>query len=457
LVKKSGFKMRSIQKRFNILDKEHWFSSLFLIAFIVLAWQQLAVYLRFDFHFILLLMVLPFVLRRQDTGQSLRYGFLALLFFFLFLLLKLSTIYFFAFVCSLFFLYESHFGKLSVIPLLLVLVISPIAGFFTKIVGFEIRLYLTKIAASILSVADASYTSVGNVIMIGSQEFHVDPECMGLKLVVLSLFAALLFISWFQYKKKRDYALWVIVLVLLCTLLLVLFSNLFRIVLITLFQAWPETFAHEFIVLVSFVIYTLVPLWFIIKIMPLKKAKELKTENKQLVKPLHYKLILSALFFFMFLFRFTELANRFPEAEENESVYIHLPEMQITCEEQGVRKYENENILMYIKPAAGFYTSDHSPLICWKGSGYKIEQEQIISLSGKSVYYSVLKHGDEKLYTTWWYDCGSDKTYSQLRWRSQNLLHGSQYRLVNVISHDKQILKMETAKLLEGELFDSGG
>jgi exosortase N len=125
------------------------------------------------------------------------------------------------------------------------------------------------------------------------------------------------------------------------------------------------------------------------------------------------------------------------------------------CENQsmGIMKLEKEDILMYIKPAVSFYSAEHSPIICWRGTGYEIENESIISVDNMDLNFCTLNKGKDKLYSVWWYDSGDDKTNSQFRWRTQNLFNQSDYRLVNVISHDKKILIDESKILLKKKIF----
>jgi exosortase N len=106
-------------------------------------------------------------------------------------------------------------------------------------------------------------------------------------------------------------------------------------------------------------------------------------------------------------------------------------------------------LLIYVKPAVSFYSADHSPIICWKGSGYKIVQEQIIEINNQRVYFSELLQNNDHLYTTWWYDCGAEKTISQFKWRTRSLIKGNKYLLVNVIANDKTTLIEKTNDLLK--------
>lgn len=435
------------------LLKNKLFITIALISiFILLTFQKLAFYVRFDFNFLLLLLVLPFVIRKQDNTKSIRYGIIAIVLLLLYPFLKLSSIFFFAFICSLFFIYEYQYGKLSTIPLFLVIIVSPVAIFLSEVIGFEIRLWLTKIAANILQFINDDFNYSGNIILIGKNEFHVDTECMGLKMVLLSMFITLIFITSQQQKKNGLINIFFIALSLIISYVLVVISNLARIILIALFQSPPETFSHELIGIICFIVYVVLPLWYIVKILPIRK-KERTNENESKINRLVFGSFVIVLLFFFSLFKFTSLGTKENAKQNNISLDYFAADFSCSIEEYNVRKLINEDYLIYIKPATSFYTADHSPIICWKGSGYKVIKEQIISSKGKKVYYSELKKNNDILYSTWWYDCGDDKTISQYRWRFKNLINGDDYHLINVISDNRDNLILKTDKLLTENIF----
>ncbi|MBT3209273.1 MAG: exosortase N [Bacteroidetes bacterium] len=434
--------------------KTKLFITIALISiFVLLAFQKLAFYVRFDFNFLLLLLVLPFVIKKQDNTKSIRYGIIAIILFLLYPFLKLSSIYFFAFICSIFFIYEFQYGKLSSIPLFFVIIVSPVAIFLSEVVGFEIRLWLTKIATNILQFINSDFNYSGNIILIGKNEFHVDSECMGLKMVLLSMFITLIFITYHQHKKKGQINISFIVLSLSISYILVVISNLARIILITLFQSPPDTFSHELIGIICFIVYVVLPLWYVVKILPTSKKKNTNGYDSKFNGLVFISLVF-VLLFLLSLYRFTNLGSKENAKPDIISLDYFSKDFSSSIEEHSVLKLTNEYFLIYIKPAASFYSADHSPIICWKGSGYKVIKEQIISTNKNKVYYSELQKDNDILYSTWWYDCGNVKTISQYKWRFNNLINGDDYRLINVISDNKNSLIIKTNKLLTENIFD---
>jgi len=431
----------------NLLRNRLFITIALVSIFLLLSYQKLAFYVRFDFNFLLLLLVLPFVIKQQNSTKSIRYGVIAMVLLILFPFFKLSSIFFFSLVCTLFFIFEYQYGKLSSIPLFLVIIVSPVAIFLSEVVGFEIRLWLTKISATILQFVNSDYSYSGNIILIGKNEFYVDSECMGLKMVLLALFISLIFITYQQQRKKGQMNVFFILLSLCLSYTLVIVSNLARIILITIFQSPPDTFSHEVIGIICFIVYVVVPLWFIIKRLPVKVTEKTDTIGSPPNGFVFASFVIILLSFFA-LYHFTNLGVKNNDTPDTPALDHVFDGYSCSLEEHNVLKMTNENYLIYIKPAASFYSADHSPIICWKGSGYKVMKEQIISTSGNKVYYSELKKDKDILYSTWWYDCGTDKTISQYKWRFNNLLKGKRYFLMNVISDHKDSLILKTDQLM---------
>ncbi len=99
----------------------------------------------------------------------------------------------------------------------------------------------------------------------------------------------------------------------------------------------------------------------------------------------------------------------------------------------GVVQYSSDSLLIYVKPIRGFFSSEHTPLICWEGSGYRFSEsgEQILA-DGRRIYTGILKNdAGETLQTSWWYTNGTTETVSQLRWRWLDLTGAEPFFLVN--------------------------
>lgn len=429
--------------------KQYWLPLVISLSYISLSLPKLSFYTRFDFNFILLAISLPFCIRIKNTHKSFRYGIGAIILFLLYPFVPLSTIYFFGFIFSLLFIIEQWIGKITSLPLILLTVSSPIVIYLTEIAGFEIRLYLTEIATAILSSFDNSYSSIGNIIKHGDIEFRVDPSCMGLKMVMMSLILPLVFIAYFQNKRKIFFSLFHICLTLFVSYILVIIANLFRIVLITLLEAYPETITHEAIGIICFSVYVILPIWFYVKWISQKHKPEKKTIYQTTSNNILKFSLIGIIFSIMLIYKIADIGQKDKPVVERHEIPFDSRNFSCSLQKSGVMKMSNDSLLIYIKPSAKFFSSDHSPFICWKGSGYKIKHEQQLLIGDKTVLYCILDQNGELLNSCWWYDGNKNsKTSSQFAWRLKNALDGEDFQLINVISYDKEIMENKAKELL---------
>ena len=190
----------------NILQK---IERKYLIAFgliclcTLLSFQNLAFYIRFDFRLYAALMIVPFVLYVKDKNSiSLRYGLVSFLLLAMYPFLKIMSCFFLGYAFLLLFIIEVLIGRLNNLPLILLLVISPISIYLFELIGFPLRLMLTDLSTHMLSFFNHEVSSRGNIIFIGDMEFGVDKECTGLKMVITSLLISLGMIAFFEKKTK---------------------------------------------------------------------------------------------------------------------------------------------------------------------------------------------------------------------------------------------------------------
>ena len=105
----------------------------------------------------------------------------------------------------------------------------------------------------------------------------------------------------------------------------------------------------------------------------------------------------------------------------------------------GVMAYRLPDALLYVKPIPAFYHAEHSPAVCWRGSGYRfadVDRRPVGGSTGGEVYTARLRPaagaGGETLYTAWWMSNGARRTVDQAAWRSDMAAGAAPYALVNV-------------------------
>ncbi len=121
--------------------------------------------------------------------------------------------------------------------------------------------------------------------------------------------------------------------------------------------------------------------------------------------------------------------------------------------QDNIQKYTCGNAIVFIKPGVRFYEAGHNPMICWRGSGYKVINESVIEIDNKQVYFVKLNHKGSVLFATWWFDNGISKEIKQLNWRLRTLKGEGHYRIINVVSNSEEKLYRETIELLNKNLF----
>ena len=122
-----------------------------------------------------------------------------------------------------------------------------------------------------------------------------------------------------------------------------------------------------------------------------------------------------------------------------------------TCQTltNGFLQLTKPGILVYLKPQPDWFSADHSPLTCWRGSGYELREIRETMLNGHAVYVGELRKKGQTLYTAWWFSNGNTTTISQLTMRGQLIRGETGFVLVNVTTSTKALLTatLSSAKL----------
>jgi exosortase N len=108
--------------------------------------------------------------------------------------------------------------------------------------------------------------------------------------------------------------------------------------------------------------------------------------------------------------------------------------------DDGITKMHNDKVLIYVKPIPEFFTGEHTPLLCWKGSGYEFGGITKTMIGTNEIYIGQLSKGDEVLFTAWWYSNGETVTIDQWDWRSRMFLGQERFCLINVTAESEEIL-----------------
>ncbi|MCC6370560.1 MAG: exosortase N, partial [Bacteroidia bacterium] len=367
--------------------------------------------------------------------------------------LHIYVLLFFAIGCVLFYTIERQWGKIGVLPFLFLIAISPAMHYAVNTFTFTIRLALSEYAAMILNTAGIPVQNHGNYfVMADGQNFSVDTACIGLNMFNTGLCLVVLMLGFAEQKYKNKISVFKMGSVFFITVLLLVLTNLFRILGIVMFRAMPGTWSHELIGLFSLVFYMALPVYFLIKILfkRLPQAPEIKPVQALPDSFLRNGLSGAALCLLLLISNKWVQTIKQQVVKDEKLSRLELSGFTKQVLEDGVVEYRKDSILIYIKPANKVYESDHPPNMCWQGSGFGLEDVTRQYIGKYEILTATLRKKSLVQYTAWWYDNGECKTASQWEWRTSG---GEPFRTINITTTNKQELEKLCKEYLNKKLF----
>lgn len=390
----------------------------------------------------------------EKTGEnygSMSYGIIALIAAVLYVFYPLATLLYAAAVCGSLFYINRRFGFRNRYALLIIFLMSPVFQYISGAFGFPIRLQLTEWAAWALGLFDHSAHALGNVILFRGREFSVDPACMGLNMLATSLLSGIMILRVYETKYQKPFRWQHIIVALLVFLALNVFANLLRIISLVLFNIPPENLMHDVCGLICLFAYSILPSTLLARffIRHIRPRKIKKTEHMIWcgIRTAISQVTLTLLIIGCTRTLFFSKEKIMPSA-------VPIPGYKSVPLPNDVLKLTNEKALVYIKHVRGFYSTDHHPSICWRGSGYNFEKTQTVNISGYNIFEATLSNKGAHLYTAWWYDNGQNRTTDQWNWRWDELKSGRHYSIINVTTADKILLNEIVVNALRANTFN---
>ncbi len=391
-------------------------------------------------------------INRQFTGSK-RFGYLAFVLLVLLVIMPVKTMLYLAVLSGVCYLIESYYGRLNALPCFSLLIMSPFFQYLSNVFVFPIRLQLSEWAGALLNTMGTEVIVAGNILTVNAQEFSVDPACMGINMLVVSLLLSLMLIGIYQRKYGQQLRSIAIVAILLFTFVLNIVSNLVRILLLVKFSILPGEVMHDVTGMVCLLLYVFVPVAGLIK-MTVPKIGVNESEKKQQLSVSLLPHILLACLHLLLTFKVVSLAS--PDSLPDPSAFVQKGYAAEPLVKEDVLKLKNDHALVYIKPIRNFFNADHNPMICWKGSGYELRKINTVMVGGIQVYTATLEKKGDLLYTSWWYDNGEKRTISQASWR-WNMARGSDaYAIINVTCDSPTMLAAEIERVLSINKFIFG-
>ncbi|WP_185156130.1 exosortase N [Fulvivirga kasyanovii] len=402
-------------------------------------------YLILDLFMVAGILSLPATFKILTTSQSQRFFWPTIAITLLSIVLR-ST--FGAYCSMIFFLLlviEMYIGKLSLLTLFHLLLLSPLFKYFSSLVSFPLRMQIANITAGMFQLAGMDIELSGNLITFSGTEFLVDKACMGLHMLGYSFLFGLIILARIE-KGGRKLSFRSITLFMILLLALNFISNLSRAFTLILFKVMPESWLHDVVGLLAFTLYVLLPFYLISKWW----CKQQKIQDDKPIRKLtHVNLRLSIT---LLLYILSVGLGPGAETLNQDPPVANLTGFNRTELENHVVKLTNEEALIYIKPPVAPYKADHNPLICWQGSGYSFKKINYIDFGGHKVHFAELVKGDDKLYSAWWFQSMDTITSDQWAWRWDAIAKNRQYSMVNVTCATVEELEFNSLNFLQHTL-----
>lgn len=370
-------------------------------------------------------------------------------------LFHVRIFYFYTLGFYLLFVLEACVGRTNPLALFLLAFMSPVFEQVSVIMSFPIRLTLSKWAGYLLSMTGLHTQTEGNLILVNGAPFAVDDACMGLNLLSVSMLMGV-FILAHQYRKGRvELAWWPLSVFFFAVFMLNIVCNLLRIIILVAFEISPGSPMHDGIGILCFITYVVVPLWFLANqvICRCGRKSNILVRQPSFSTPFKRAFIGGLAVVVVWLGFHIEAGHHRADVVHPEAKMAGFLPKKIAG---GILRMYDGDLLVYIKPIPEFFSSEHTPLICWKGSGYQFGSVKKVLIEGVEVYAGTLTRQGQILYTAWWYDNGRIRTISQLDWRARMLRAEPGFCLVNATAANEDLLFSRLQSIFVNELLVIG-
>lgn len=346
------------------------------------------------------------------------------------------------------FLIELCFRKVNSLVIFLLAFGAPLFHQVSVILGFPIRLKLSEWAGAMILAAGKNIKVEGNMMTMDGNAFTVDDACMGLSMLSTSLLMGVAAMA-HQYRVTGLRVNFSQLFVFFSAVFVLnMASNLLRIVILVLFHILPDNPMHEIVGILCLVLYVVVPLYFLSKMGISRYGRSCDNITSEAMPVRTFPKIVLAALAIMVVVTGMHINDRRSSPHEMTHVTAELPGTTIEKMDEGITKLYNEEILVYLKPIPEFFTSEHTPLLCWKGSGFEFQSVRKTMAAGHEIYIGRLEKPGEVLFTAWWYNNGNITTVEQWDWRVRMLRGETRFCLVNVTAKDESLLMSRVEEML---------
>ena len=208
---------------------------------------------------------------------------------------------------------------------------------------------------------------------------------------------------------------------------------------------------HEFIGVLCLIVYVLIPLHFLSAWLVRRYGRS-KTDSVAGEALSRAKIAFIVVLPMIILFTGISFENK-SRASRNTHAEIRFNKGKPVRLNDGISKLSTDQLLIYVKTIPEFFTGEHTPLMCWKGSGYEFSGIATTTVQGITIYKGTLVKEGKSLHTAWWYSNGQVQTISQLDWRMRMLKGEPNFFLVNVTAAEEDTLMSSIQSMFANKEF----
>ena len=376
-------------------------------------------YLQPGLSLALALMVLPFVWQMRSARPRARYGWLALVWWGLHLGLGNNLWLWLSLGCGLLFAIEWSGRRVGWLPLLLLGLVSPVAGSWLQVFSFPLRLALSQAVADTLRWGGAEVSVAGNRFCVAGQWFEVEAACLGLSSLTVAWVVAVLLLGLAERRRGRRWALWQVAGWMGLATGLGIGANYLRTLGVVLFRSPPGTLGHELLGLLALGMWVVAPLAVGLRLGERRRAEVHASAGEAASPPGGGRA-----WWPVGVMGLVALTCVWRPGQESSSVSARpLAVAGLTCgqPEGAVQRCYDAQRLFYLKAPTAPWRADHHPQVCWRGSGYRFAHIEGTELAGLPAMQAWLVQGADTLYTAWGYHNGQTATRGGWDWRRRQL------------------------------------
>lgn len=334
----------------------------------------------------------------------------------------------------------------------LLLLIPPLeTGMFTYFIGMPLRLRLTEISCSLLTVFSDCRTS-GNSLVFKDMVFTVDQVCEGLKFLNISALTVCILERLGASSEMNRLNVFRTV-VFTAGSFLWLPANLTRILILVLSGRNLENpFFHNSAGIFIYSVMIFFPIFFFFIVF--LEGKKVRLDTVLPVFQKRWEIFLPVCAFVFLFFVPSSKTKKMKDWPDSFFGYARTAGDKNQGTDEIAAAYSRNDAKLIVKRGLNPFRSGHPPRICWNASGFGMTEEKDFYIKGfGKVRKFILEKKDERYHSVYWYE-NTDAGYrngksDELGWRFNSAIFGEKHLLFNLTAVSEEILEKRLQEFIQ--------